>query len=476
MSDTNLSVKMLALGIVSKIATGMGSPFDKFTRLLVAPVASVCADQKATTRAAGLATLTAIADACGSLDSMYVGLGASLETPNPALRAAVLGWLADRVKADPPALGSDMTPLAGPVLSCLEDRNGDVRKGATALLPFVVQHAGYDFVMDQTSKLKPASKATIVPLINNAKASAPAGGPSAAPTRSAPTAASAATPARAAVSARPRVLAAASSSAAPGSPRPAAASARTIAPPARSLAMKAIAPTARPALEDRPAGIPKPRMLVRPASVTSHATTASSSSSRPIPFTATAMEARTVRLKRDSTRWILDPHSRDLPDYLAAQMEPNTSPEIFSQLFSKDHRAEEDYMSGLTTLAEFFDRTAPTAFGIAEDEVQALQLANVDLALKYAALRLLSNNTQVTIRCLELVGKIVETMQSANERFSDAEARLFVPALVMKVSSQEAMMVSEANDSLAIRSSARNSRPSLTPWTRSLQLRKSFSC
>ena len=157
-------------------------------------------------------------------------------------------------------------------------------------------------------------------------------------------------------------------------------------------------------------------------------------------------------------------------------MEPNTSPEIFSQLFSKDHRAEEDYMSGLTTLAEFFDRTAPTAFGIAEDEVQALQLANVDLALKYAALRLLSNNTQVTIRCLELVGKIVETMQSANERFSDAEARLFVPALVMKVSSQEAMMVSEANDSLAIRSSARNSRPSLTPWTRSLQLRKSFSC
>jgi len=409
---------------------------------------------------------------------MYVGLGASLETPNPALRAAVLGWLADRVKADPPPPGSDMTPLAGPVLSCLEDRNGDVRKGATTLLPFVVQHAGYEFVMDQTSKLKPASKATIVPLINNARAAAPAAASSSAPTSKAPPSAAAApTPAKAASGARPKVLAAAAASSVPGSPRPTAASARTIAPPARSLAMKAIAPTARPAPEDRPVGIPKPRALVRPASVMSHATTASSSSSRPIPFVSTTIEARTARLKRDTTRWILDPHSRELPDYLAAQMEPNTSPEIFSQLFSKDHRAEEDYMSGLTTLAEFFDRTAPTAFGIAEDEVQALQLANVDLALKYAALRLLSNNTQVTIRCLELVGKVVETMQSGNERFSDAEARLFVPALVMKVSAkQKESHQYTADCSLATRSSARSSLLSSTRSTRSSPPRRWFSC
>jgi cytoskeleton-associated protein 5 len=66
---------------------------------------------------------------------------------------------------------------------------------------------------------------------------------------------------------------------------------------------------------------------------------------------------------------------------------------VFGQLFSKDHRAEEDFMAGLTVLAEFFDRTAPTIFGAAEDDIKAFQVANVDLVLKYAALRLLSNNT-----------------------------------------------------------------------------------
>lgn len=49
MADTNLSVKLLALGIISKISIGMGQPFDKYLRLLTPAVASVCADQKATT-------------------------------------------------------------------------------------------------------------------------------------------------------------------------------------------------------------------------------------------------------------------------------------------------------------------------------------------------------------------------------------------------------------------------------------------
>lgn len=428
MADTNLSVKMLALGIISKIATGMGPAFDKHSRIVVAAVAGVCADQKATTRSAGIATLSAMSDACGSMDSLFPGLGASLESPNPALRASVLTWLAERLTSDPPGKGSDMTSLAGPIIHCLEDRNGDVRKGAGIILPFVVQHAGYEYVMDQASSLKPASKATIVPLITAARGNAPAGNNASAASSSAP-----AKTASAAGTARPKVVA--SSAKAPDSPKPAPAAARGIAPPGRSLAMKALAPSTRPiGGEDRATALPKVRTLARPASVASQHTTASSSSGKTIPFTSTAIEARAARVKRDATRWILDTQNKDLPEYLMNQMEPHTAPEIFAQLFSKDHRAEEDYMAGTTHLADFFDRTAPTTFGVGEEEVVAIQLANVDLALKYAALRLLSNNTQLVNRCLDLVGKTVETMQLGNERFSDTEARLFVPALVIKVS------------------------------------------
>ncbi|WRT68653.1 uncharacterized protein IL334_005632 [Kwoniella shivajii] len=444
MADTNLSVKMLALGIISKIAAGMGQPFDKYLKLLVAPVCSVCADQKATTRTAAMATLTAMADATGGLDGMYTGLGASLESANPLLRASVLGWLAERVKDDPPSPNSDMSPLAGPVIHCLEDRNGDVRKGAGAVLPFVVASAGYDYVMDQTSSLKPASKATIVPLINNARSNASSS--SAAPPPSAPAAPPAKTATTPSASRVAKTSAAARS--APGSPAPTAVPTlpKPSAAPSRSLAMKALSsvPSSRPASslsqgEERTSGLPKSRMAPpRPASSASHAPSIASSApaSRVVPFLTNDPAPRVTRIKRDSTRWVLDPSpkaSSDLYEYLQHQMEPHVAPELFSLLFSKDHRAEEDFMAGLALMAEFYDINGSASFGLSNDEVYSTQLANVDLALKYAALKLLGNNSQLVNRCLELMSNVVELLPKNNERFSDAEAKLFVPALVFKL-------------------------------------------
>lgn len=434
MADTNLSVKMLALGIISKIATGMGPPFEKYTRLLIAPIASVCADQKATTRSAALATLSAAADACGGLDSMYGGLATSLETTNPALRSSVLGWMAERLQAEPPTASSDLASLAGPIISCLEDRNGDVRKGAGAVLPFVVASAGFDHVMDQTSNLKPASRATIIPLINNAKASALAPAPAAvAPPRAAPSA-PAVKPTKAPA---PR--------SAPGSPAPAAVP--TIKPPARSLAMKALssAPSTRPTsglgLDDRASGLPKPRTIPRPASAASQppptassTTFASSSTSRVAPFVTSSLESRTARQKKDAVRWVLESSPKpELTEYLQSQMEQHVTPELFAQLFSKDRRAEEDFMAALSGLADFYSDKAISSYHLPGNEVSAIQLANVDLTLKYAAIKLLSNNTQMAMRCLEVIGNVVDTMQNLNERFSDAEAKLFVPALIFKL-------------------------------------------
>lgn len=437
MADTNLSVKMLALGIISKIAAGMGSPFEKFTRILVAAVASVCADQKATTRNTALSTLTAIAEACGSLDHMYTGLAASLESTNPALRSSVLGWVAERLAIDPPTASADLGPLAAPVISCLEDRNGDVRKSAQAVLPFVVQNAGFDHVMDQTSSLKPASKATILPLIQNARGAATAAEPVAA---AAPTPRASAPPSRApSVKAPARV---------PGTPASRATATGALPKPGgvgRSIAMKALgsAPSTRPTSslsEDRPTGIAKSRIAGPGASsrTTSSSTTASlpvaSSSGRTLPFVHASPEARTQRLKRDAARWSLDTAARaDALEYLHQQMEGHASPEVLSQLFSKDHRSEEDFMAALTVVADFYDVDASGSFGLAEDETQAIQLANVDLALKYAAVRLLMNNTQLANRCLEVITNVLDTLARSGERLNEVEVKLFVPALVIKL-------------------------------------------
>jgi cytoskeleton-associated protein 5 len=127
------------------------------------------------------------------------------------------------------------------------------------------------------------------------------------------------------------------------------------------------------------------------------------------------------------------------------QMEPHTSPELFAQLFSKDHRAEEDFMAALSSLSDFYALDAPSVYGLEEEEMKALQMSNVDLALKYSALKLMGNNTQLGNRCLEVLNNVVDCLLRGGERFSDAEARLFFPALVTKVGVQSQYHRSEAD-------------------------------
>lgn len=433
MTDTNLSVKMLALGITSKIATGIGAPFDKYCRLLVQPVATVCADQKATTRTAAVVTLSAMADAIGTLDPMYAGLAASLESTNPALRSAILSWIAERLTAEAPGRGADLACLAAPVISCLEDRNGDVRKAAGIVLPFVVANAGFDYVMDQTSGLKPASRSTILPLIQNARGTGDsakaAPEPPAAPKAAAARAAPARTPGKAAPA-----------KAAPTPGRPASGIGRPgLAAPGRSVAMKALGsgPSTRPgsAMSDGSSGgFGLKRAATARAAPPTPAPPQPEDTGRTIPFTASDPNARAHRLKRDATRWSLEPGNRaDALEYLHQQMEPATSSDICHLMFSKDHRAEEDFMTALAVVAEFFDSETSESFGLHEDDLHVIQAANVDLALKYAAIRLLSNNTQLSARCLEVFSNVLDMLTRDGARLSETEVRLFVPALVMKL-------------------------------------------
>lgn len=47
-----------------------------------------------------------------------------------------------------------MVPIVLPLYSCLEDRNGDVRKKAQAVVPCMWAHLGYDTMNKQANKLK----------------------------------------------------------------------------------------------------------------------------------------------------------------------------------------------------------------------------------------------------------------------------------------------------------------------------------
>lgn len=140
------------------------------------------------------------------------------------------------------------------------------------------------------------------------------------------------------------------------------------------------------------------------------------------------------RLKRDATRWNFESGARkEMLDYLQQQIEPHTSPEFTSLLFSKDHKAEEDFMAALAAMTEFYDADTASSFGLSHEQLRAIELANVDLALKYSSLRLLGNNTQVANRCLEVITNVLDTVSQCGERLSEVEVKVFVPALVIKL-------------------------------------------
>jgi cytoskeleton-associated protein 5 len=420
-TDTNKAVQTLALDIVSRIATGMGKPFEKQTRFFVLPVATVLADQKAPIRAAAVQTLTAMATACDGLESMVHGLTTALESSNPVQKSSLLHWILDWFKDHEPPSTLDLSNWAAPIVSSLDDRNGDVRKGSQALLPTLILCAGFDYVMQQTNSLKPASKASAIPLIQ---------------------------------AARPTVTAATSMPPAPKPPtKPAIEPENPPSPPPESptAPTKAAAPskltgvrrklppgtTSQPdsraetpveqtsRLPGKPATAPK-----RPGPVTTTPTPQLPPPS--LPFISMNVEARKARLAKDGTRWINEGGStrKDLAELLQHQMEPHASKELVTRLFSHDHNAVNDHIQGLTVMADLFSR-AETNDEI--EDVKSVCVANFDLPLKYASIKAHEAQPNLISKCLDVVEAVLGFLRSLNYHLTDAEALCFIPTMIYKV-------------------------------------------
>ncbi|KAJ4487992.1 microtubule associated protein [Lentinula aciculospora] len=424
--DTNKAVQTLALDIVARLATGIGKPFEKQNRFFVLPVATVLADQKAPIRNAALTTLTAIANACEGLDSLVPGITSGLETANPLQKGTMLHWISDWLKEHKPSPGLDLSSWAGPILSSLDDRNGDVRKGAQALLPVLIASAGFDYVMQQTNSLKPASRTSATPLIQAAR-----------PTESPDTQ----QPSKAKTSAPP--------------PQSQAPSPRSEPPvmvedaPTKSTGVKLtgvrrklpLGSTRRPeSRSETPVEAPVSKLvkppiggLKRPGPPTSSAVKGTSTIASPslsLPLLSSNVDARKSRCSRDPSRWINEsgPTRKDLADLLCSQMEPHASKEVISRLFSHDHSAINDHIAGISMFCDMYN----LAQG-ADESVETVCLANFDLPLKYASIKAHEPQPNLISKCLELVETVLTFLRSINYQLTDNEALCFIPTLIFKL-------------------------------------------
>lgn len=443
--DTNKVVQALALDSVARISTAMNKPFEKHCRLLTLPVATVLADQKANVRALAVTTLAAMATACESLEPMSGQLGTAMEAANPVQRGALLGWLAEWFKTHEPSPGLDLTSWAAPIVSCLEDRNGDVRKGAQAVLPVVISCAGYDHVFNQTNSLKPASRTTVIPLIQAARGVAPPPPAAAAPAARAP-AAKPTAPKVATLKVPVATDSPPTSPASPASSAPKSAVAgRAPAGTGRrmmSLNANAARPDSRADLEERPGSSASVRAplkagaLKRPAAAAKPVAPAVTSA---VPFISANPDAKAARLAKDGSKWVIEsgPTRKDLLEILQHQMEPHASKELLGYLFSHDHNAVNDFITGLGIMADAFADavSGDERLGLPMDNLKAILIANQDLVLKYASVRVHEPQPNLIVRCVDVVDQTLAFMSTEKYMMSDAEALTFVPTYIHKVSS-----------------------------------------
>ncbi|XP_076970702.1 cytoskeleton-associated protein 5 isoform X1 [Tamandua tetradactyla] len=174
LNDSNKILVQQTLNILQQLAVAMGPNIKQHVKNLGIPVITVLGDSKNNVRAAALATVNAWAEQTGMKEWLEgEDLAEELKKENPFLRQELLGWLAEKL----PTLRStpsDLILCVPHLYSCLEDRNGDVRKKAQDALPFFMMHLGYEKMAKATGKLKPTSKDQVLAMLEKAKANMPA--------------------------------------------------------------------------------------------------------------------------------------------------------------------------------------------------------------------------------------------------------------------------------------------------------------
>lgn len=456
-ADSNIMCKILALDIAARLANGLGKHFEPQTRNFVAPVTQCLADAKPTVRQAAATTLSAIADAVGEA-SMITSFAAVLETKaaNPQLRGDLFTWLAARFELHPPDKSCDLAPIALGAVQCLDDKLAAVKKAALAALPYIIQRAGYKFVVSQSDSMKAASRSTVLPLIEQARATAnalraPAGGATATQGVASTDAASNLRPG---LASRPTsIKQAPPSSATPprtgaglrtaGSIRPPSAATRSISTPSASRASGVAASIASPAIA-KPAfasrlGVAKKAVLSSTSSAASNRTVSSSAGESRAPFLTSDPKYKLGREKREArggANWISAEGTprAELLDKLRSQCDHHLSLDILEQMFSRDHNAERDYLSALTLLIDVI--SSPVIMeeenGVPREEAIQRIVSSSDLVLKYIAIRLTENNTSLSLKCFDVLNHLVDLLRQEQYHVSDYEANSILPCMIAK--------------------------------------------
>ncbi|XP_024279880.1 cytoskeleton-associated protein 5 isoform X1 [Oncorhynchus tshawytscha] len=402
LNDSNKILVQQTLTILQQIAVAMGPALKQHVKNLGMPIITVLGDGKTNVRAAAMTTLQAWVEQTGMKDWLEgEDLSEELKRENPFLRQEVLGWLAEKLPAMR-TVPSDLMLCVPYLYSCLEDRNGDVRKKAQDALPIFMMHLGYEKMLKATGKLKPASKEPVSALLEKARAVMPA--------KLAP----------------PPGKAGAAKSVSGG------------APAAKSASSK---PKPKPVIDDyddddddddEPEPETKTKKVVKPGAAkkgvlgkkapVTKATVKDEEDRSGVIFILVP-NGKEQRIKEEKglkvLKWNFNTPRDEYVDQLKTQMSTCFARWLQDELFHAS-----DFQRQVKAIGVMGERM--------EEELEGT-VSCLDLILKWFTLRFFETNSTVLMKVLEYLKLLFPTLSRENYHLNEYEASSFIPYLILKV-------------------------------------------
>ncbi|XP_069327402.1 cytoskeleton-associated protein 5 isoform X1 [Eulemur rufifrons] len=390
LNDSNKILVQQTLNILQQLAVAMGPNIKQHVKNLGIPIITVLGDSKNNVRAAALATVNAWAEQTGMKEWLEgEDLSEELKKENPFLRQELLGWLAEKL----PTLRSTPTDLilcVPHLYSCLEDRNGDVRKKAQDALPFFMMHLGYEKMAKATGKLKPTSKDQLLAMLEKAKANMPA--KPAAPTKT--------------------------------TSKPMGGSAPAKFQPASAPAEDSVSSSAEPRPDPKKAKAPGVSSKAKSAQgkKVPSKTSLKEDEDKSGPIFIVVPNGKEQRMKDEKGLKVLKWNFTTPRDEYIEQLKTQMSSCVAKWL--QDEMFHSDFQHHNKALAVMVDHLESEKEGV---------IGCLDLILKWLTLRFFDTNTSVLMKALEYLKLLFTLLREEEYHLTENEASSFIPYLILKV-------------------------------------------
>ncbi|XP_059161081.1 cytoskeleton-associated protein 5-like isoform X1 [Physella acuta] len=394
LGESNKNLQMITIGICSTLGTALG-PHSKGPFKIIGPGLIMClADSKPALREKVIACLNVWIEHSTLLPLVETeALIDALKTENPFLRAELLGWLSEKLP-NHKQLPVELRGVIPNVLTCLEDRNADVRKRAgESLVPLMI-HTGYDAFLKALGKCKPATKDQIQPLLEKARGELPA---------------------------KP-VKAVKKAPAAPSAPVSQKSSAKTISSTSSSSKIDELDMDDETVVEkssavktDSKSKVVKGKGKAAPPPSTKK----KEEEDFGPPMTMTVTKDQRVKEEKAMKvlKWNFIELRGEFVEQLKTQMEKNFNRSIMADLFHSDFKNHIKAIEQLIKCIETQERET---------------LNNLDLLLKWLTIRFFDTNPSMLNKALDYIQQLFSMLTSLDYHLTDLEASSFIPYLLLK--------------------------------------------